>query len=169
MWIYAGNQAFVFCVSVVAGILCGCMYSCLRIFRKCMRAKTAGVFAADIVFWAASAIIVFASSLKSANGELRGFQLFGVLLGAVIYFSAISVFFEKALRAFIKFMRRLLSLVLVPFRAIFSVTEKIVLFSEVRCGKFGLIVMFFHNKLIKSFCSLKKIKKRPCKIEKKIV
>lgn len=159
MELHAGHQAFVFFAAVLSGAVCGLLYDFFKLFRRYLRLGSAFAFVTDVLFWLLSAVIIFVTGFKTADGELRAFQFVGASLGAVIYFAALSrvteLFAEKSLRLLLK----IFITVLKPIAFFVGFVKKILHHTENRCGKIGLIVMFYHRRFRKKIHIIKKIKK----------
>lgn len=159
MEIHAGRQAFVFFAAILSGLCCGFVYDILKLTRKFAHLGSAAAAVTDFLFWTISACIVFVTIFKTACGEFRAFQFAGIILGYIIYFTAFSKWFEKFFCFFIRLIRSVLSYLLIPPAFLFKIIKILVFNTEKRCGKFGLIVMFYHRKFRKNICLIKKIQK----------
>ncbi len=159
MAVYVSRQGLIFLAAVLSGFACGTVYDFLKLLRKYLPVGGAAVIFTDILFWLLSACIAFGTMLRFADGEIRGFQLIGMLLGAAIYFAALSKLFEKLFLAAAKLLLIILKIVTAPILFSYKIIRKLVLQTEKRCGKFGLIVMFYHRKLRKNALLIKKFRK----------
>ena len=66
------------------------------------------VFIQDVLFWIISAFVFFSFSVVFSNGQIRGYLLFGTLLGLVAFrlsFSRLFRLIVKPLRKLIKFLK----------------------------------------------------------------
>ena len=159
MAVYVSRQGLIFLAAVLSGFACGTIYDLLKLLRKYLHLGGAAVVFTDILFWLLSACIGFGTMLRFADGEIRGFQLIGMFLGAAIYFAALSRLFEKLFLAAAKLLFMILKIIAAPILFLIKLIRKLVLQTEKRCGKFGLIVMFYHRKLRKNALLIKKIRK----------
>lgn len=159
MEIHACRQAVVFLAATASGLCIGAVYDFLKLVRRSLHAGNAAVVFTDILFWIISAVFVFGVNMAVADGEIRVFQLVGAVLGAIIFFSALSKPFEKLFSFLASGFRLALKFILLPFVFIFNIIRKVICVSEKRCGKLGFIIMFYHSKLRKNINLIKKIRK----------
>lgn len=159
MEIHACRQAVVFLAATASGLCIGAVYDFLKLVRRSLHAGNAAVVFTDILFWIISAVFVFGVNMAVADGEIRVFQLVGAVLGAIIFFSALSKPFEKLFSFLASGFRLALKFILLPFVFIFNIIRKVICVSEKRCGKIGFIIMFYHSKLRKNINLIKKIRK----------
>lgn len=159
MEIHACRQAVVFLAATASGLCIGAVYDFLKLVRRSLHAGNAAVVFTDILFWIISAVFVFGVNMAVADGEIRVFQLVGAVLGAIIFFSALSKPFEKLFSFLASCFRLVLKFILLPLVFIFNIIRKVICVSEKRCGKIGFIIMFYHSKLRKNINLIKKIRK----------
>lgn len=159
MEIHACRQAVVFLAATASGLCIGAVYDFLKLVRRSLHAGNAAVVFTDILFWIISAVFVFGVNMAVADGEIRIFQLVGAVLGAIIFFSALSKPFEKLFSFLASGFRFALKFILLPFVFIFNIIRKVICVSEKRYGKIGFIIMFYHSKLRKNINLIKKIRK----------
>ncbi len=79
-----------FFATVAIGMVVGFTYDYYRVTRSVLRLKRAGVFVGDIIFWLIATGVVFLMLLWGNWGEMRFYVLFGLGLGALLYFHFIS-------------------------------------------------------------------------------
>ena len=84
------------------GFLFGLVFDILRVLRETFRFSAVAVFAQDVLFCVASALVLFFFLLPITGGEVRGYLLCGVLAGAVAYVSTVG----RALPRLGRFCRR---------------------------------------------------------------
>ena len=159
MEIHACRQAAIFLAATASGLCIGVVYDLLKLLRRSFGAGNAAVAFTDILFWIISAVFVFGINMAVADGETRVFQLVGAILGAIIFFSALSKPFEKLFSLLVSGFRFALKFILLPLVFIFNIIRKVIFISEKRCGKIGFIIMFYHSKLRKNINLIKKIRK----------
>ena len=159
MEIHACRQAAIFLAATASGLCIGAVYDLLKLLRRSFGAGNAAVAFTDILFWIISAVFVFGINMAVADGEIRVFQLVGAILGAIIFFSALSKPFEKLFSLLVSGFRFALKFILLPLVFIFNIIRKVIFISEKRCGKIGFIIMFYHSKLRKNINLIKKIRK----------
>lgn len=87
------NQAYVFGIFILNGILIGILFDIFRISRKTFRTSNIITYIEDIIFWFLTGLLLLFSILKFNNGEIRGFIFIGLLLGITFYMLFISKYF----------------------------------------------------------------------------
>ena len=90
MGVYVADQTMVFLRACVLGALLGLLYDAFRISRVAVFAPKPLLFAEDFLFFVIAAVATFLFQLQATDGMLRWFLFVGELLGAVLYFSAVS-------------------------------------------------------------------------------
>ncbi|MDO4607750.1 MAG: spore cortex biosynthesis protein YabQ [Clostridia bacterium] len=110
MWeINLSNQIISFFLSICLGaILCGC-YDFIRAIRKIGFNSFFTVLLVDILFSVVSAFATFIFLIARTNGEIRGFVLFGELLGFFVFRFTFSNFLFKIFLFLLKKINNLLN------------------------------------------------------------
>ena len=91
----AGNQAYLFMVFTVVGMIIGLLFDIFRILRKIVKTKDFVTYIEDIVFWILTGIIIIYSMYIFCDGELRFFMIVGIIIGTIIYLLSISEYIIK--------------------------------------------------------------------------
>ena len=91
----ASNQAYLFLIFTLNGILIGFLFDIFRILRKSFKTNDIMTYIEDILFWILAGAIMLFSMCKFCDGELRGFTIIGIILGAIIYLLTISTYIKK--------------------------------------------------------------------------
>ncbi len=122
------NQAYVFLCSVAGGMLMAFVYDLFRIKRRAFRAGRIVTFIDDILYWIIVAILIFAVIYISNEGEIRGYIVLGILIGAILYILLLSrivvgsaLFVLRVLRAV---LIRIWMVVTWPIRLLFRILAK---------------------------------------------
>ena len=84
------NQAYLFFIFTMNGILIGLLFDFFRIIRKVFHTNDLITYIQDILFWILTGITVLYSIFIFNNGELRLFMFLAILLGAFVYMLFIS-------------------------------------------------------------------------------
>ncbi len=79
------NQAYLFLIFILNGILISFIFDIFRILRKSFDTPNFVTYIEDILFWVISAIIVMYSIFVFNNGEFRAYIFIGIFLGIAIY------------------------------------------------------------------------------------
>ena len=112
MWgINIAEQTVSFFISLALGGFFCLFYDLFRAARKVHSFKPLLVFVSDILFFTVCAVITFCFLLSLTEGFIRGYFIFGILLGFSAVFFSISRFFLKGVtavfRAIITLKRRI--------------------------------------------------------------
>ncbi len=77
----------------ILAFLLGCLLSILYIvFYSLSHINKRRAVVLDIIFWVIAALITFSFLLLTTNGEIRGFVIFSLLSGFIIFFKSFSKF-----------------------------------------------------------------------------
>ncbi|MCL1845605.1 MAG: spore cortex biosynthesis protein YabQ [Defluviitaleaceae bacterium] len=113
-------QAWLFFMAVLTGAGIGFFFDCFRILRKTSAffAKRA-VALQDTIFWIVATGAMFYFLLHENFGEIRLFAVLGAVLGAVLYFAALSRFVVPVFVHIVEFLKRViiaaLKIIFAPF------------------------------------------------------
>lgn len=113
------NQAYLFLIFIVNGIIIGLLFDFFRIARKVIPTNDFATYIEDILFWLLTGAITLYSIFVFNNGELRLFMFLGIILGAFIYLLVLSSYV-------IKINVKIINTILVPFKAIYRLLRKVI-------------------------------------------
>ncbi len=152
------NQAYLFLVFIVNGIVIGLLFDFFRIARKVFISNNMITYIEDILFWILTGGTVLYSIFVFNNGEIRLFMFLGILLGAFIYMVTLSSYIIKINVEIINYVKKILGIIFIPFKSVFKILRKI-FFQPIT---FFLINIRknFANFIIKSHKNLKTSKSR---------
>lgn len=123
------NQAYLFLIFCVNGIIIGLLFDFFRILRRSFKTKDIITYMEDILFGILTGSILLYSIFTFNNGEIRLFILLGVALGIIFYMLLISSYIIKINVAIIRFLKKIFSKILhilaIPFKAIYQIIRKI--------------------------------------------
>lgn len=114
------NQAYLFLIFTVNGILIGLLFDFFRISRKIIKTSDLMTYIEDIAFWILTGILILYSIFVFNNGELRLFVFLGVLVGALFYMFFISSYV-------IKINMKIIEICSIPFKLIWKIISKLLL------------------------------------------
>ncbi|MBR4079273.1 MAG: spore cortex biosynthesis protein YabQ [Christensenellaceae bacterium] len=83
------DQPFVFAAFLYAGILIGLLHTLFRGIARIFGRRKLIEICADLLFLAISGLLVIYLSFRITGMKLRGYYLFGVLTGYMLYSTAI--------------------------------------------------------------------------------
>lgn len=99
-------QQDMFLLSVLAGAWLAAIYDCIRGIRRCVRHNTFFVAFEDICFWFYCAGVVTDMIYDYNAGELRGYILLGLLIGALIFIMSVGRIFLRLTELIIIFIKK---------------------------------------------------------------
>lgn len=86
MWEISNNsQIFNFILSLCFGFVFCFVYDLFRAFRICFKFKDLTIAFQDIFYFLVTSITTFCLLLVTVNGQIRGYILFGILIGFLIF------------------------------------------------------------------------------------
>ena len=89
------NQAYLFLIFILNGILIGILFDIFRILRRSFKTPNFVTYIEDVLFWIMSTLIVIYSLFVFNNGEIRGYIFIGIIFGIAIYMLFFSRFIMK--------------------------------------------------------------------------
>lgn len=123
------NQAFLFLVFVVIGLIIGLLFDIFRILRISFKTKDFVTYIEDILFWIITGILVLYSIFIFNNGEIRLFIFIGIAIGVILYIMLFSSFIIKYSVYIINFIKKVvrvvLKIIVIPIKCLIKVFKKI--------------------------------------------
>jgi len=118
----AQNQAYLFLVFSLTGVIIGFLFDFFRILRKAIKTPNIITYIEDILFWILTGLIILFNIWYFNDGEIRIYMFLGIIIGLLIYMSTLSKpiihIFSKILQLVIKFFE-------IPLKAIGTFLRKI--------------------------------------------
>lgn len=118
------NQAYLFLIFSINGIIIGLLFDFFRISRKVFHTNDVTTYVEDILFWILAGAIVLYSIFIFNNGELRLYMFLGIILGAFIYLLFISSYIIKINVKIINMLKKVFTIVIIPFKFIYQILHK---------------------------------------------
>ena len=147
----ASNQAYLFLIFTLNGILIGFLFDIFRILRKSFKTNDIMTYIEDILFWILAGTIVLFSMCKFCDGELRGYTVIGIILGAIIYLLTISTYIIKISLTIINILKKILNAIIKILSYPFKLVFKPIL---VICINIRKVFSKLTNKIVKSLKKL---------------
>lgn len=123
------NQAYIFIIFVMVGIIVGIIFDFFRILRKSFKTKDFVTYIEDIVFCILTGLILLYSIFKFNSGEIRIYMFLGVLIGCSLYMLTISKYFIKInvfiLTTLTNILKKIISILYIPFKYLKKILTKI--------------------------------------------
>lgn len=97
----------VFLFACLLGGVLSVFYGVFKILRIAIRFSAAAVAVQDFVFWFFSGLAVFMFALWQNDGIVRGYVLFGAVIGALFYYWTVGTLITRSAEAIVGFFRRI--------------------------------------------------------------
>ena len=118
----AQNQAYLFLVFSITGVIIGILFDFFRILRKTIKTPNIITYIEDILFWILTGLLILYNIWYFNDGEIRMFMFLGIILGTLIYMSILS---KMVILVFTKTLQTIIKILEVPFKVIKSFFIKI--------------------------------------------
>lgn len=123
------NQAYLFLVFTINGVIIGLLFDIFRILRKSFKTSDTITYFQDILFWILTGLILLYSIFNFSNGEIRFYMFLGVFFGCLIYMLLFSKYFikinVKIILTLKKILTKMLSIIIFPINIIIKFIRKI--------------------------------------------
>lgn len=123
------NQAYLFLVFVINGIIIGLLFDFFRILRRSFKTSDIITYIQDILFWIFTGFILLYSIFTFANGEIRLFMFLGVFFGCLLYMLFFSNYLIKINVKIILFIKRIvskiISIIILPIKFVIKMFKQI--------------------------------------------
>ena len=133
------NQANLFLIFTINGIVIGILFDIFRILRKSFKTSDIVTYMQDILFWILTGFILLYSIFTFSNGEVRFYMFLGVFLGCLIYMILFSKYFININVKIIKIIKKIISIILMPIKLLIKFIKKIIIrpinFITINIGK----------------------------------
>lgn len=105
------NQAYIFLIFVLNGILIGFLFDIFRILRLSFKTKDFVTYIEDIIFWILTGGIILYSIFIFSNGEIRFYMFLGLIIGIVLYMTLFTTHIINGCLGMIKTVKKTLMFV----------------------------------------------------------
>lgn len=123
------NQANLFLIFSLEGVIIGLIFDIFRILRKSFKTNDIITYIEDVLFWIITGILILYSIFIFNYGEIRFFMFVGIFLGAMLYMLLISKYVIKVSVSVINFFKKIIififRIVKFPFEFIYKILKKI--------------------------------------------
>lgn len=123
------NQAYLFMIFIINGVLIGFLFDVFRILRKTFKTKDIITYIEDISFWILTGLLTLYFIFYYNNGEIRFYIFLGIILGILIYILTISKYIIKFSVTIINFIKdiinRIIKFVFYPLKVIINFLRKL--------------------------------------------
>ena len=122
------NQAYLFYIYLLTGILIGLLFDVFRIFRKSFKHSDITTIIQDILFFILTSMLILYTVYKFNNGEVRSYIILGIALGLTIYLLLFSKIFininVKIIDVIKKMIGYIFNILFLPIRVILIFLKK---------------------------------------------
>ena len=119
----AQNQAFLFLIFSLTGVIIGVLFDFFRILRRTIKTSNIITYIEDVLFWILTGLLILYNIWYFNDGEIRIFMFLGIIMGVLIYMSTLS---NILIKIFTKLLQTILKILEMPFKAIISFFRKII-------------------------------------------
>lgn len=123
------NQANLFLVFTINGILIGLLFDIFRILRKSFRTSDIITYCEDLLFWILTGFLLLYSIFTFSNGEVRFYMFLAVFCGCLIYMLLFSKYFiginVKIIEIIKKIVITVFSVIILPIKIVIKFFKKI--------------------------------------------
>lgn len=122
-------QVYSFTIYIISGILIGMFFDIFRILRKSFNTPDIVTYIEDIIFWLFTGLFLIFILFQINNGEIRIYNILGILIGGIFYMLTISKFFIKINVLIVTFIKniiyKVIKILLYPVKVIFRILRKL--------------------------------------------
>mgnify|MGYP004510347261 FL=1 len=134
----AQNQAYLFLVFSLTGVIIGVLFDFFRILRRSIKTSNLITYIEDILFWILTGMLILYSIWFFNNGEIRIFIFLGIIIGILLYIFTLSNIIVRIFSTIFSYIIRVLT---IPFKTIYTIISKIFIkFAKKLTAKKGRIV-----------------------------
>lgn len=123
------NQAYLFLIFTINGIVIGLLFDIFRILRRSFKTSDIITYIQDILFWILTGLILLYSIFTFSNGEIRLYMFIGIFLGCLLYMLIFSKYFikinVKIILAIKRVVKTIISMIIFPIKIIINFIKKI--------------------------------------------
>lgn len=123
------NQAYIFIIFIVVGIIIGILFDFFRVLRKSIKTKDFITYIEDILFCILTGVFLLYSIFKFNSGEIRIYMFAGIILGGLLYMLTISKYFIKInvciLTKIVMIIQKILKILFIPLALLKKAIRKL--------------------------------------------
>lgn len=117
----AQNQAYLFIVFSLTGVVIGLLFDFFRILRRSFKTSNIITYFEDVLFWILTGVLILYNIWYFNNGEIRIYMFLGIIMGVLIYMLTLSNIIISLLSKILILIVKVLEL---PFKTLFSIFHK---------------------------------------------
>ena len=123
------NQANLFLIFAINGVIIGLLFDIFRILRKSFKTSDIITIIEDILFWILTGFIILYSIFVFNNGEIRFFMFIGIFLGVMLYMLLLSRYIIKVSVTIISVVKKVLGFIfkilIFPIQSMYKITKNL--------------------------------------------
>ena len=136
------NQANLFLIFTINGILIGLLFDIFRILRKSFKTSDIITYTEDLIFWILTGLLLLYSIFTFSNGEVRFYMFLAVFCGCLIYMLLFSKYFININVKIIKIIKKIVSIIFTPINLTIKFIKKLIIkpinFITINISKFKI-------------------------------
>lgn len=125
------NQAYLFLIFALNGLIIGLIFDFFRILRKSFKTKNYVTYIEDFLFWILTGISIIFFMYNFSDGNLRLYMILGLSLGFILYLLLFSKIIIKIFVTIINFMKniiqKIITIILIPMKIFYKSTNKFII------------------------------------------
>ena len=123
------TQLYSMLVFIISGIFIGIFFDVFRILRKSFHTPDIITYIEDALFWIVTGLFLIFVIFNFTNGEIRIYNIIGLILGGILYMILISKFFIKINVKIVIFMKKVIisivKILILPIQFLAKILQKI--------------------------------------------
>lgn len=124
------NQAQLFLVFIINGIIIGIFFDFFRILRKSFKTSDFSTYIEDLLFWILTGFSILFTLFKYNNGEIRLYMFLAIAIGILLYMLIFSSYIIKINVSIIlllkKLLKKIIYFIFIPIKFILKIVKKII-------------------------------------------
>ena len=142
----AQDQAYLFIVFSLTGVIIGLLFDFFRILRRSFKTSNIITYFEDVLFWILTGVLILYNIWYFNNGEIRIYMFLGIIMGLLIYMLTLS---NIIVSLFSKILKMLIRILEIPFKTIISIFHKIITIIIKIFNKFKKKIKIKKGKMVK--------------------
>ena len=119
------NQAYLFLIFSITGIVIGALFDIFRALRKSFKTSNIITYIEDIIFWLLSGTLIIYNIWYFNDGEIRIYMFLGIIIGILIYLLTLSNIFSKISLLILNLLKKIIKITLIPLKPIKKICTNI--------------------------------------------
>lgn len=123
------TQLYSMLVFIISGIFIGIFFDIFRILRKSFHTPDIITYIEDVLFWLITGLFLIFVIFNFTNGEIRIYNIIGLILGSLLYMILISKIFIKINVKIVLFIKKIVisitKILIIPIQFLAKILQKI--------------------------------------------